>query len=259
MPLYLKLALGNVRRGARDYSVYFATLGFAACLLYSFVASTDHLRVMGLSPEQLGVLGSAGDILQAFSVFTVLVFLFLVRYANRFLLRRAQARVRPLRAVRHGARCGIGRARGRDGARGCRRTGVRFGSGCGTVARVRRGRGLRVRRSLAARVLLLARLRGMDRRMLCRGVRGERGGRRARYRAAPADRSSCPPSARRSACTSAAGRAGRPGGARRGPARGRMGLVRVPTGVLHRAHHPHGLRRLLRHVARRAPGRGRMG
>ncbi|MFR3451438.1 MAG: FtsX-like permease family protein [Collinsella sp.] len=88
MQLYLKLALGNVRRSARDYSVYFATLGFAACLLYSFVASTDHLRAMGLSPEQLGVLGSAGDILQAFSVFTVLVFLFLVRYANRFLLRR---------------------------------------------------------------------------------------------------------------------------------------------------------------------------
>ncbi len=39
MQLYLKLALDNVRRGARDYSVYFATLGFAACLLYSFVAS----------------------------------------------------------------------------------------------------------------------------------------------------------------------------------------------------------------------------
>ena len=88
MRLHLKLALGNVRRSARDYSVYLATLGFAACLLYSFVASTDHLRAMGLSPEQVGVLGSAGDVLQAFSVFTVLVFLFLVRYANRFLLRR---------------------------------------------------------------------------------------------------------------------------------------------------------------------------
>lgn len=88
MPLYLRLAIGNMRRSARDYSVYFATLGFAACLLYSFVASTDHLQSMGLSPEQLGVLGSAGDVLQAFSVFTVLVFLFLVRYANRFLLRR---------------------------------------------------------------------------------------------------------------------------------------------------------------------------
>ncbi len=170
MPLYLKLALGNVRRGARDYSVYFATLGFAACLLYSFVASTDHLRVMGLSPEQLGVLGSAGDILQAFSVFTVLVFLFLVRYANRFLLRR-----------------------------------------------------------------------------------------RKRDRAAPADRAHVRRARAGAHAPRRPGRAGRPGGARRGPARGGMGLVRGPTGVLHRAHQPHGLRRLLRPVARRAPGRGRMG
>lgn len=30
MQLYLKLALGNVRRGARDYSVYFATPDSAA-------------------------------------------------------------------------------------------------------------------------------------------------------------------------------------------------------------------------------------
>lgn len=88
MCLYFKLALSNVRRSARDYSVYFATLGFATCLMYSFVASTDYLHALGLSAEQAGVLGSAGDILQAFSIFTVLVFLFLMRYANRFLLRR---------------------------------------------------------------------------------------------------------------------------------------------------------------------------
>lgn len=88
MGLYLKLAFGNVRRSARDYSVYFATLGFAACLLYSFVASSDYLNRLDLSPDQMSVVASSGDILQAFSIFTVLVFLFLVRYANRFLLRR---------------------------------------------------------------------------------------------------------------------------------------------------------------------------
>ena len=31
--MYLKLALGNVRRSLKDYSVFFATLAFAACLL----------------------------------------------------------------------------------------------------------------------------------------------------------------------------------------------------------------------------------
>ncbi len=75
MGLYLKLAFGNVRRSARDYSVYFATLGFAACLLYSFVASSDYLNRLDLSPDQMGVVASSGDILQAFSIFTVLVFL----------------------------------------------------------------------------------------------------------------------------------------------------------------------------------------
>lgn len=90
MLLYLKLALGNVRRSARDYSVYFATLGFAACLLYSFVASADYLQTLELSPEQAATIGgrTTSGVLQAFSVFTVLVFLFLIRYANRFLLRR---------------------------------------------------------------------------------------------------------------------------------------------------------------------------
>ena len=31
--MYVKLALGNVWRSLRDYSVYFATLALAACLL----------------------------------------------------------------------------------------------------------------------------------------------------------------------------------------------------------------------------------
>ena len=84
----LKLARWATCAAARDYSIYLAALGFAACLLYSFVASTDHLRAMGLSPEQVGVLGSAGDVCRRSPCFTVLVFLFLVRYANRFLLRR---------------------------------------------------------------------------------------------------------------------------------------------------------------------------
>ena len=59
MQLYLKLALGNVRRGARDYSVYFATLGFAACLLYSFVASTDYLLALWvLAPNRWACWGA---------------------------------------------------------------------------------------------------------------------------------------------------------------------------------------------------------
>ncbi len=86
--MYAKLAWGNVRRSLRDYSVYFLTLAFAACLLYLFTASGDFLEAMDLTPAQRAAYGKAGDVVQAFLVLTVLVFVFLVAYANRFILRR---------------------------------------------------------------------------------------------------------------------------------------------------------------------------
>lgn len=86
--IYLKLARRNVVRQFRDYSVYFLTLAFASCLLYSFTASGDYLLALDLTDQQRGIYGAASGIMQAFSVFSVLVFLFLVVYANRFILRR---------------------------------------------------------------------------------------------------------------------------------------------------------------------------
>lgn len=86
--IYLKLACRNVQRSIRDYSVYFFTLAFASCLLYSFTASGDYLLALDLSDEQRGMYEATSGIMQAFSVFAVVVFMFLVVYANRFILRR---------------------------------------------------------------------------------------------------------------------------------------------------------------------------
>lgn len=88
MPAVLRLALGNVSRCVRDYSVYFVTLAFATCLLYSFNAANDYLLAMPLSGGQLEVIHKARDITGAFSVFVVLVFGVLVAYASRFIVRR---------------------------------------------------------------------------------------------------------------------------------------------------------------------------
>ena len=83
-----KLAIGNVRASLRDFAVYFATLACAACLLYAFTASTDYLAALDLTDAQRESIASAGGILQGFSVFSVVVFAFLIAYANRFLVRR---------------------------------------------------------------------------------------------------------------------------------------------------------------------------
>lgn len=84
----LKLALRNVRSCLRDFAVYFFTLACAACLLYAFTASTDYLALLDLASGQREVIASAGGVLTGFSVFSVVVFAFLVSYANRFLVRR---------------------------------------------------------------------------------------------------------------------------------------------------------------------------
>ena len=86
--MYLKLALRNVRRSVRDYSVYFATLAFAGCLLYAFTASGDYLLSMDLTEKQRSIWESSSGVMEAFSVFSVVVFAFLIGYASRVFLRR---------------------------------------------------------------------------------------------------------------------------------------------------------------------------
>lgn len=86
--LTIKLACGNVRRSIRDFSIYFVTLAFAACLLYSFLASTDYLLALDLTLDQRALFAKAGAVLQAFAVFIDVIFCFLLGYANAFLLRR---------------------------------------------------------------------------------------------------------------------------------------------------------------------------
>ena len=86
--MYLKMALGNIKRNALDYLVYFITLCIAVCLLYSFTASADYLASLDLTADQRAVYARIGDALRAFSVLVVIVFACLVAYANRFIIRR---------------------------------------------------------------------------------------------------------------------------------------------------------------------------
>ena len=62
--MYAKIAIGNIKRSFGDYSIYFMTLAFAACLLYSFTASTDYLLALDLSEQQRGVYDSANGVLR---------------------------------------------------------------------------------------------------------------------------------------------------------------------------------------------------
>ncbi len=91
MGLFWKMACGNVRKNLKDYSVYFATLAFCACLLYAYASCADTIRAIGsevIEGTALSVLEQASSIITSLGFFSAVVFCFLAAYANRFIVQR---------------------------------------------------------------------------------------------------------------------------------------------------------------------------
>lgn len=86
--MYAKIALGNVRKSFRDFSVFFLTLAFGVCVFYAFGSITDQAAVIQMAEDQRRMVQALADILTGLSVFVVVILGFLVVYANRFLIRR---------------------------------------------------------------------------------------------------------------------------------------------------------------------------
>ncbi len=86
--MYAKIALGNVRKSFRDFSVFFLTLAFGVCVFYAFGSITDQAAVIQMAEDQRRMVQGLSDILAGLSVFVVVILGLLVVYANRFLIRR---------------------------------------------------------------------------------------------------------------------------------------------------------------------------
>ena len=86
--MYFKIALGNVRRSIRDYSVYFLTLTFGVCLFYVFNSVQSQSVMLILSESQHQMMQLLDELMGIFSVFVCVVLGFLIVYANNFLIRR---------------------------------------------------------------------------------------------------------------------------------------------------------------------------
>lgn len=86
--MYIKLAFKNVRQSSRDYFIYFMTLTVSVYLLYTFNSLDGWRSVLDLQEIQLALFEETAKILQYFSMFTIVIFAFLILYANRYLIRR---------------------------------------------------------------------------------------------------------------------------------------------------------------------------
>lgn len=81
-----RLAVGNLRRSVRDYSVYFVTLLIGIAVFYAF--NTIAVQADFLDPSVSEALGTIGRVLSALTLFLAVVMGLLMVYANGFLMRR---------------------------------------------------------------------------------------------------------------------------------------------------------------------------
>ena len=87
--MFSKLALKNVTRSLKDYSVYFLTLTFGVCIFYVF-NSLDSQWVMEAlqGGERSDILDNTLMLVDIFSVFVSVILAFLILYANNFMFKR---------------------------------------------------------------------------------------------------------------------------------------------------------------------------
>ena len=83
-----RLALGNVRKSLADFSVYFLTVMLGVAVFYAFNSMTAQQGVLAFSEPQSKMFDLLGMVIGGVSVFIAFVLVFLVVYANSFLIKR---------------------------------------------------------------------------------------------------------------------------------------------------------------------------
>jgi putative ABC transport system permease protein len=86
--MFYKLAVKNVTKSMKDYTVYFLTLMFGVCLFYMFNSIDSQTAMLKLSSSQQQAVKALTQIIGYVSVFISVVLGFLIVYANRFLMKR---------------------------------------------------------------------------------------------------------------------------------------------------------------------------
>ena len=88
--MFCKLALRNVRRSVRDYTLYFLTLLFGVCVFYVFNSLENQwvIEALGVNARNVNYTGTILRLVDVISVFVAVVLACLILYANHFMLRR---------------------------------------------------------------------------------------------------------------------------------------------------------------------------
>ncbi len=85
--MFFKIAINNVKRSFKDYSIYFLTLTLGVCIFYSFnsIEAQNSILEMNKDPD---VILSLNKLMAGTSVFVSIVLGGLIIYANNFLIKK---------------------------------------------------------------------------------------------------------------------------------------------------------------------------
>ena len=86
--MYFKIAIKNVRKSFKDYTIYFLTLTLADCIFYSFNSIESQKALIEMSSSGKEYVSVLTEIISYVSVFVAVILGSLILYANNFLIKK---------------------------------------------------------------------------------------------------------------------------------------------------------------------------
>lgn len=86
--MYFKIAIKNVKKSFKDYTIYFLTLTLAVCIFYSFNSIESQRALVEMSASGKEYVNTITNIIAYVSVFVAIILGGLILYANNFLIKK---------------------------------------------------------------------------------------------------------------------------------------------------------------------------
>lgn len=86
--MYSKIAINNVKKSFKDYTIYFLTIAFAVCIFYSFNSIESQKALLYMNKNQAEYMSLVTTLISYVSVFVSFILGGLILYANNFLIKK---------------------------------------------------------------------------------------------------------------------------------------------------------------------------
>lgn len=86
--MIFKMAVNNVKKSFKDYTIYFLTLTFSVCIFYSFNSIHAQTAVLEVGKSSLSYMRTLTNLISIISVFISFILGGLIVYANNFIIKR---------------------------------------------------------------------------------------------------------------------------------------------------------------------------